>query len=178
MGIITSRFRRKRYRIIMLGLDASGKTTLLYCSKLNDVVNTIPTIGFNYEKIKFKRCKFEVWDIGGQDKIRELWYHYFNYCDGVIYVIDSADTERLKDSLLNLQNLIEQDELRNCPFLVVANKQDLEAADTVKHIRRKIYDTICNNPKRIRIQGASAIRNIGIVEGLKWLYKSIEKISK
>ncbi len=73
--------------------------------------------------------------------------------------------------------MIEQDELRNCPFLIVANKQDLEAADTVKHIRRKIYDTICNNPKRIRIQGASAIRNIGIVEGLEWLYKSIKKFS-
>ena len=159
----------EKFRCIQLAYDAINSKNSF--PVVLNVANDCTVQAFLDEKIKFKKCKFEVWDIGGQDKIRELWYHYFNYCDGVIYVIDSADTERLKDSLLNLQNLIEQDELRNCPFLIVANKQDLENARTVKHIRRKIYDTICNNPNRIRIQGASAIRNIGIVEGLEWLYK-------
>ena len=60
-----------------VGLDAAGKTTILYKLKLGEVVTTIPTIGFNVETVEYKNISFTVWDVGGQDKIRPLWRHYF-----------------------------------------------------------------------------------------------------
>ena len=75
-------FEKKEARILMLGLDAAGKTTILFKMKLGEVVQSIPTIGFNVETIEFKNCKLNVWDVGGQDKIRPMWKHYFNNCEG------------------------------------------------------------------------------------------------
>ena len=71
MGKLLSKiFANKQMRILMLGLDAAGKTTILYKLKLNEGVNTIPTVGFNVESVSYKNVKFNVWDVGGQDKIR------------------------------------------------------------------------------------------------------------
>ncbi len=81
----------------MLGLDAAGKTTILYKLKLGEVIQSVPTIGmiinlgFNVESVEYKNLKFTVWDVGGQDKIRQLWRHYYNNTHGLIYVVDSAD---------------------------------------------------------------------------------------
>jgi ABC-type phosphate/phosphonate transport system ATPase subunit len=70
-------FGKKDMRILMVGLDAAGKTTILYKLKLGEVVTTIPTIGFNVETVEYKNISFTVWDVGGQDKIRLLWRHYY-----------------------------------------------------------------------------------------------------
>ena len=56
----------REMRILMVGLDAAGKTTILYKLKLGEVVNTIPTIGFNVETVEYKNISFNVWDVGGQ----------------------------------------------------------------------------------------------------------------
>ena len=69
---------KKEMRILMVGLDAAGKTTILYKLKLGEVVTTIPTIGFNVETVEYKNISFTVWDVGGQDKIRPLWRHYYH----------------------------------------------------------------------------------------------------
>lgn len=71
-------FGSKEMRLLMLGLDAAGKTTILYKLKLGQDVTTIPTVGFNVETVTYKNVKFNVWDVGGQDKIRPLWRHYFS----------------------------------------------------------------------------------------------------
>jgi ADP-ribosylation factor protein 1 len=63
----------------------------LYKLKIGEVINTIPTIGFNVETVAYKNVNFQVWDVGGQDKIRALWRHYYVGCDGVIFVVDSND---------------------------------------------------------------------------------------
>ena len=68
---------KQEMRILMVGLDAAGKTTILYKLKLGEVVTTIPTIGFNVETVEYKNISFTVWDVGGQDKIRPLWRHYY-----------------------------------------------------------------------------------------------------
>ena len=70
-------FGKKDVRILMVGLDAAGKTTILYKLKLGEIVTTIPTIGFNVETVEYKNISFTVWDVGGQDKIRPLWRHYY-----------------------------------------------------------------------------------------------------
>uniref|UniRef100_A0A8D0H9V2 ADP-ribosylation factor n=1 Tax=Sphenodon punctatus TaxID=8508 RepID=A0A8D0H9V2_SPHPU len=72
-----SLFGKQELRSLMVGLDAARKTTILYKLKLREIVTTIPTIGFNVEILEHKNISFTVWDVGGQDKIRCLWHHYF-----------------------------------------------------------------------------------------------------
>ncbi|XP_070571399.1 ADP-ribosylation factor 1-like [Ptychodera flava] len=91
-------------RMLMLGLDAAGKTTILYKIKLNETVTTIPTIGFNVETVKPKKgLEFIVWDVGGQEKIRALWRHYYTGIDGLIFVVDSSDKLRLGEFIFAIQ---------------------------------------------------------------------------
>ena len=78
-------------RILMVGLDAAGKTSILYKLKLNETMHTIPTIGFNVETVTYKNINFTVWDVGGQDKIRKLWHHYFTGTDAIIYVVSDEN---------------------------------------------------------------------------------------
>ena len=84
-------------RVVMVGLDAAGKTTLLYKLKMGEAVRTIPTIGFNVETVAHKKVDFTVWDVGGQDKIRRLWHHYYLGTNAVIFVVDSNDRERIEE---------------------------------------------------------------------------------
>jgi small GTP-binding protein len=86
-------FGKKQVRILMVGLDAAGKTTILYKLMLGEVVTAIPTIGFNVETVEYKNIKFEVWDIGGQDTLRPLWIHYYQNTDAIIFVVDSHDKD-------------------------------------------------------------------------------------
>uniref|UniRef100_A0A8C5FTG6 ADP-ribosylation factor 5-like n=1 Tax=Gadus morhua TaxID=8049 RepID=A0A8C5FTG6_GADMO len=96
-SLFTKLFGKKQMRILMVGLDAAGKTTILYKLKLGEIVTTIPTIGFNVETVEYKNICFTVWDVGGQDKIRPLWRHYFQNTQGLIFVVDSNDRERVAD---------------------------------------------------------------------------------
>merc|ERR1712079_829591 len=98
-------FGKKQMRILMVGLDAAGKTTILYKLKLGEIVTTIPTIGFNVETVEYKNICFTVWDVGGRDKIRPLWRHYFQNTQGLIFVVDSNDRERIDEAQKELQEL-------------------------------------------------------------------------
>ena len=102
----------KEARILILGLDNAGKTTILSQLKLGEVVTTIPTIGFNVETVEYKNISFTVWDVGGQDKIRPLWRHYYQNTQGVIFVVDSNDAERFEDAREELHKMLAEDELR------------------------------------------------------------------
>lgn len=116
-------FGKKEMRILMVGLDAAGKTTILYKLKLGEIVTTIPTIGFNVETVEYKNISFTVWDVGGQDKIRPLWRHYFQNTQGLIFVVDSNDRERVGEARDELHRMLQEDELRDAVLLIFANKQ-------------------------------------------------------
>merc|ERR1711957_901269 len=125
MGLTFSRlFERlvgkQEMRILMVGLDAAGKTTVLYKLKLGEVVATIPTIGFNVETVEHKNVICTVWDIGGQDRIRKLWRHYYQGTNAVIYVVDSNDRERMEDARDELTKMMSEDELKGAALLVLA----------------------------------------------------------
>ena len=125
-------------RILMVGLDAAGKTTILYKLKLGEVVTTIPTIGFNVETVDYKNISFTVWDVGGQDKIRLLWRHYYQNTQGLIFVVDSNDRDRVDDAREELHKMIAEEELKEAVLLVFANKQDLPGAMTCPEITDKL----------------------------------------
>lgn len=98
-------------RILILGLDGAGKTTILYRLQVGEVVTTIPTIGFNVEQVTYKNLKFQVWDLGGQTSIRPYWRCYYSNTDAIIYVVDSVDRDRIgisKDELLYMLRVSKQ----------------------------------------------------------------------
>ena len=118
-------FEEKNIKILMIGLDYAGKTTILHKLKIGETVETIPTIGFNVEKLKYKGLNITVWDIGGQIQNRIIWKHYYQNTNGLIYVVDSNDKKRIDETVNEFKKLLFEDDLKNCPILVMANKQDL-----------------------------------------------------
>ena len=177
MGFFFSKFHSlissRECKIVMVGLDAAGKTTVLMRLKLNETVNTIPTIGFNVERVEYKKLTMNVWDIGGQEKIRRLWGHYYDSNDAILYVVDCADEERVDESAEELHLLLSDERLAGLPLLVLANKQDLPGALGAVEI--------CNRLKLDRatgrewyVQTAVATTGSGLFEGLDWLARKIK----
>lgn len=167
-------FGKKQMRILMVGLDAAGKTTILYKLKLGEIVTTIPTIGFNVETVEYKNISFTVWDVGGQDKIRPLWRHYFQNTQGLIFVVDSNDRERAREAKEELSKMLGEDELKDAALLVFANKQDLPNAMGPADIT----DQLGLHNLRGRqwfIQGTTATNGQGLYEGLDWLSNELAK---
>ena len=173
MGLFGKLFNsKKEMRILMVGLDAAGKTTILYKLKLGEIVTTIPTIGFNVETVSYKKIDFTVWDVGGQDKIRPLWRHYFQNTQGLIYVVDSNDKERVSEAADELQKMLREDELREAKLLVFANKQDLPHAMSVAEVTDKLGLHSIRDRKWY-IQSCCATSGDGLYEGLDWLSNAL-----
>lgn len=194
--------------IVMLGLDCSGKTTVLYRLKFGQYINTVPTIGFNCEKIRVQTSKskgvnFIIWDIGGQDKLRPLWRSYTRCTDGIVFVVDSVDEERLEEAKMELLKIalspenkskycdrvndwsISQLETNNqpslypsildVPILVLANKQDLPGAKEAEEIARYLGLGDLSPSHLWHVQPTCAVIGDGLEEGLDILYNMILK---
>jgi small GTP-binding protein len=165
----------KEMRILMVGLDAAGKTTILYKLKLGEIVTTIPTIGFNVETVDYKNISFTVWDVGGQDKIRPLWRHYFQNTQGLIFVVDSNDRERIGEAREELNRMLNEDELRDAVLLVFCNKQDLPNALQATDVTAKLGLQSMRN-RRWFIQSTCATTGDGLYEGLDWLANELKTV--
>jgi ADP-ribosylation factor-like protein 1 len=173
MGVLFSRvfsklFGSKEVRILILGLDNAGKTTILYRLQAGEVVQTIPTIGFNVETVQFKNIKLQVWDLGGQTSIRPYWRCYYPNTNGIIYVVDSCDRDRLPDAEQELRLMLEEEELNNVTLLVLANKQDLPEALSSAEVSEGLGLTGIRN-RQWAIFQTSALKGTGIQDGLDWL---------
>ncbi|KAF7101527.1 hypothetical protein CFC21_102841 [Triticum aestivum] len=194
MGIVFTRlfssvFGNREARILVLGLDNAGKTTILYRLQMGEVVSTIPTIGFNVETVQYNNIKFQVWDLGGQTSIRYIlyskypypksvimmpyWRCYFPNTQAIIYVVDSSDTDRLVTAKEEFHSILEEDELKGAVVLVYANKQDLpgaldDAAITESLELHKIKS------RQWAIFKTSAIKGEGLFEGLNWLSNALK----
>jgi ADP-ribosylation factor protein 1 len=131
-------------KTILLGLDASGKTTMLYRLKhrKDEIVTTIPTIGFNVETVTINRavdCK--CWDVGGCDKLYALWRYYLDDIDFLMFMFDSNDIERSDAAAEELHRTLQQPQLKErcntgkpIPILIFANKQDLPNAKSALEV--------------------------------------------
>eukprot|EP01091_Cochliopodium_minus_P011667 TRINITY_DN3369_c0_g1_i1.p1 TRINITY_DN3369_c0_g1~~TRINITY_DN3369_c0_g1_i1.p1 ORF type:complete len:1007 (-),score=310.08 TRINITY_DN3369_c0_g1_i1:118-3138(-) len=156
------------YRILMLGLDAAGKTTILYKMKMGEVVTTIPTIGFNVETVQNKNLSLTVWDVGGPDKIRPLWRHYFQNTKALIFVVDSKDRDRISEASEEINKILREEEVRDAPVLVFANKQDLPNAMSIAEVADKLDLHKLRN-RQWYIQASCATLGDGLFEGFEWL---------
>lgn len=178
MGFILSKiiefFTRSRnnFKIVILGMQNAGKTTILYRLSLGQVVKTTPTIGSNVEELVYENVKFQAWDLGGQESNRSLWDVYYMNTDGVIYVIDSQDENNYEESKAQFHKILKNSTLKNATILIYANKQDLQGAKSINDIIRDYeLDKIKNHSWQI--QPCSALRGEGLIEGLKWLSEQL-----
>lgn len=172
--------RREPARIILLGLDASGKTTFIYKVANQsrfypaEVVTSIPTIGFNVETMEIKTMQFTCWDVGGCDKIRPLWRHYMQNVGALIFFIDSNDRDRLEDAKIELDLFLLEEDLRGRPILIVANKCDLPNAMSKEEITVKLsLHTI--RDREWAVLSACVCNGTGVLEILEWLDFSVKK---
>eukprot|EP00123_Amoebidium_parasiticum_P021765 comp7337_c0_seq1/m.3037 comp7337_c0_seq1/g.3037 ORF comp7337_c0_seq1/g.3037 comp7337_c0_seq1/m.3037 type:complete len:187 (-) comp7337_c0_seq1:336-896(-) len=168
-GIFTKLFQRllgkEPARILMLGLDNAGKTTILYRLQ-GELVNTVPTVGFNVESLKFSNVALNVWDIGGQDKVRPLWRHYFEGTRGLVFVVDSSDSRRVPEAADELVMLLGEPEMATVPVLVLANKQDMPSAlkpEQLGVLLKLPADRVWN------IQPTCATSGDGLYDAMEWL---------
>ena len=158
----------------MVGLAAAGKTSVLYQLKMSELVKTIPTIGFNVETLDYKGLTFTIWDVGGQDKIRMLWKHYYQNTDGIIFVVDSNDKDRIKLSEEVLKLMLAEEDLKNSALLVMANKQDLSGALSPNEVTQQLGMNEIKGRNWL-VQGTSAQTGQGLKEGLDWLANTLLK---
>ena len=163
---------KKKVKGLMLGLDAAGKTTILYSLKLNEIVKTIPTIGFNVENINYKNLDLTIWDVGGQEKLRRLWQHYYQNTDILIYVIDANDRSRLPEAAEELHYMLNNDLLKDIKaVLIFCNKMDLPNSVNPTYLTDILK---LNKIKQTwYVQPCVAINNDGLYDGFNWLAKTI-----
>uniref|UniRef100_A0A8V0Z193 ADP-ribosylation factor-like protein 3 n=1 Tax=Gallus gallus TaxID=9031 RepID=A0A8V0Z193_CHICK len=148
-------------RILLLGLDNAGKTTLLKQLASEDISHITPTQGFNIKSVQSQGFKLNVWDIGGQRKIRPYWRNYFENTDILIYVIDSADRKRFEETGQELAELLDEEKLGGVPVLIFANKQDLLTAAPASEIAEGLnLHTI--RDRVWQIQSCSALSGEGV----------------
>ncbi|XP_035672679.1 ADP-ribosylation factor-like protein 3 [Branchiostoma floridae] len=163
----------KELKILLLGLDNAGKTTLLKHLASEDISHITPTQGFNIKSVQSSGFRLNVWDIGGQRKIRPYWKNYFENIDIVIYVIDSSDRKRFEETGEELAELLEEDKLAGVPMLIFANKQDLFNAANASEISEGLG--LGSMRRRWQIQPCSAMSGEGVQEGMEWVMQTVNK---
>ncbi|GAA5895053.1 hypothetical protein JCM6882_008273 [Rhodosporidiobolus microsporus] len=160
MGLLTiirkTRLKEKQVRVLMLGLDNAGKTTICKAILGEDVDEVSPTLGFNIRTIVHQGYTLNVWDIGGQTSLRPYWRNYFEQTDAVVWVVDSSDRARMGDCKNELHDLLKEERLVGASLLVFANKQDIEGAMTVDEISAALDLPSLSTSHRCSIQPCSA----------------------
>lgn len=161
MGLMTIlrkvKAKEREMRILILGLDNAGKTTIVKKLKGEDVRTISPTLGFDINTLEFGKYKLNFWDVGGQQTIRAYWRNYFEQTDGIIWVVDSADAMRMRDCRLELERLLMEERLAGASLLVLANKQDIAGALTSDHIVEQLsLNTVVGRKRHWRVFACSA----------------------
>uniref|UniRef100_A0A8D0GRI7 ARF like GTPase 5C n=1 Tax=Sphenodon punctatus TaxID=8508 RepID=A0A8D0GRI7_SPHPU len=156
------------HKVIIVGLDNAGKTTILYQFLMNEVVHTSPTIGSNVEEIILRKTHFLMWDIGGQETLRSTWNTYYSNTEFIILVVDSTDRERLTMTKEELYKMLAHEDLHNAALLIFANKQDVKNSMTTSEISKFLtLSSIKDHPWHI--QGCCALTGEGLPAGLEWM---------
>mgnify|MGYP000854673683 FL=1 len=158
-------FMKKEFRLLMLGLDAAGKTTILYKMKLGGNClfhsSAIPTA-------YVPRCERRIL------VFNRFWRHYYGGTQALIFVVDSSDRERIEIAKEELQRLLNEVGLKDSTLLIFANKQDLSGAMSSTEVAEKL-DLVTVNDREWYIQGTCAMTGDGLYEGLDWLSKAVSK---
>ena len=178
MGLLTIlkkvKQRERELRILILGLDNAGKTTIMKKACGEDVHEISPTVGFNIKSLEYKGFVLNIWDVGGQKTIRTYWRNYFEQTDGIIWVVDSVDRFRLEECKAQLRDILSQEKLAGASLMIFANKQDLGGSlsheEIAAHLGLSETDI---SGRHWSIAGCSAMTGDGLAAGFDWIVKDI-----
>ena len=181
MGLLTIlkkvKQKEQELRILILGLDNAGKTTVMKRVSGEDIHEVSPTVGFNIKTLDYNGYTLNLWDVGGQKSIRTYWRNYFEQTDGIIWVVDSVDRWRLEECRLQLKDLLGQEKLAGASLLIFANKQDLGGALTFEQIAEALHlrgpNATDMSSHHWSILGCSAVTGDGLADGFDWVVSDI-----
>ena len=178
MGLLTIlkkvKQKEQEVRLLILGLDNAGKTTVMKKISGEDIHEISPTVGFNIKSLEYKGYVLNIWDVGGQKTIRTYWRNYFEQTDGIIWVVDSVDRFRLQECRQQLRDILAQEKLAGASLLVFANKQDLGGALKFEEIAACLgLDDEDVGGRHWSIFGCSAVTGVGLENGFDWIVNDI-----
>jgi ADP-ribosylation factor-like protein 6 len=169
-------FGKREVSVLVLGLDNSGKSSLLNFLRPRETqsYDIAPTVGFNVEHFSCKGLSFSAFDMSGQSRYRTLWGNYYRTTNGIIFVVDSSDKTRILVAREELQQLLSHPDIasRDIPILFFANKMDVRDALSDVGVSSALgLDGIIN--KSWHICSSNALKGDGIAEGTEWLSSAI-----
>lgn len=174
----------KNAKILFLGLDNAGKTTLMHMLKDDRVVQHAPTQYPTSEELQLAGINFKAFDLGGHEIARKVWRDYYAKVDAIVYLVDSADRERFSESKKELDALLSDDSLSTVPVLVLGNKIDLPIAASEDELRQCLGLTYTTGKGKVSIDNAklrpnevfmcSVVKRMGYAEGFRWVSQYIK----
>jgi GTP-binding protein SAR1 len=174
--------RNKQGKLMLLGLDDSGKTTLLQCLKTGNFVQFEQTKSYHIEDLTIEGIHFQAWDLGGHELARQAWADYFLNANAVVFMVDAANAVRFDEASQELSRLLSDENLRNVPFLILGNKTDklgCVSPDELAHRLRITAQTPENaasvppGQRPIRLFMCSIKQKSGYAQGFRWIAKFI-----
>jgi ADP-ribosylation factor-like protein 2 len=178
MGLLSiirkAKAKEGELRILMLGLDNAGKTTVVkkFCG--SDTSTISPTLGFQIVPLQFRGLTLNVWDIGGQQTLRSYWRNYFEATDGIVWVVDSNDVARLQDCKRELHQMLMEERLAGASLLIFLNKTDIPTAASGDEIAALLdVESIRATKRHVKLVRCSAVTGAGLLDGVSWLVDDI-----
>ncbi|CAD2220177.1 Arf/Sar family, other [Angomonas deanei] len=169
------------YKLLILGLNNAGKTSILYHLQLGHSIQTQPTLGGNTEQLTITNpsttntITFTCWDLGGQEQLRDAWKLYYEQTDAVLFVIDAAEPNRFATAKTILHKLLtEEPELRQSILLVLANKQDLDSASSPAELM-EVLELGKFKDRTWTLMGCSASTGESLNEAMAWVAENLNK---
>jgi GTP-binding protein SAR1 len=170
-------FYEKTAKLLVLGLDNAGKTTLLHKLSSNSIVAFAPTERAKEEFFELEGISFRAWDLGGHEAVRHVWNDFFPDCHGIVFLVDAADADRFPEACEEIQELCKVPELTDTPIAIFFNKSDRKEAASnealVKALKLEMFAG-SSNVKAIRVFRTSCVEGSGYVEGFQWLSEFVE----